>query len=148
MVKPRRLETKKSHIIIFGSLFCIVLFLITYSLAMSVSLYPSNNNPIHTTLMYYDHQFSDKILTEDLKTALYVINQSDEAIYAAIFEYDRSHKETSTIIQISPRKEQYIKTNGPGVVYLNNTDNTATSIVKFSRWYTYKKYTIPDGFIF
>lgn len=147
MVKPRKNKTKKSHILIFGSLFLIILIFIVYKMANAVSLRPENII-VHTNIVYYDGKFSAKNLTEDTKTALYVLNQSNEYVYATIFEYDSSHKEVRTAVQIGPNQNQFIKTDGPGVVYLINSDNTASSTVKFSRWYTIKKYTIPVGFKF
>jgi hypothetical protein len=81
---------------------------------------------------------------EDTKTALYVLNASDEYIYATIFEYDKNYKEVRTAVQIGPRQNQYIKTDGPGVVYLTNADGSASSTIKFSRWYTVKKIYYPS----
>ncbi len=147
MVKPRRNKTKKSHVIIFGSLFLALIIALTYTLSEGVVLRPENLI-VHTNLVYYDGEFSQKKLVEDTHTALYVLNQSDEIVYATIFEYDKNYKEKSTAVQIMARQNQFIKTEGPGVVYLINDDGTSSSTVRFSRWATVKKYTIPAGFTF
>lgn len=148
MVRSRQIATKPSHIVIFGSIFIFILFFIFYKLTEAAKLSPDLGVAVHTNIIYYDGVFSDTNKVEDTKTALYVLNASDEYVYATIFEYDKNHKEVSLAVQIGPRQNQYIKTDGPGVVYLTNADGTATSKVKFSRWYTVKKYTIPDGFQF
>lgn len=145
MVKPKEKTTRKSHILIFGTVFIIILSVIISQIAESVTLEP-DNIIIHTNLVYYDGHFSKKTIVEDLSTALYVLNQSDENIYANIYEYDKSHKETKTFLQIKAWENKYIKTDGPGVVYLSNSEGTSDSIVKFSRWASFKKYVLPSGF--
>jgi hypothetical protein len=146
-VKKKPKPTEKTHVVVFGFIFLFVLSFIIVKLAEGVSLWPGEI-VVHTNILYYDGHFSDTNKTEDTKTALYVLNQSNENIYATIFEFDKNHKEVRVAVQIGPWQNQYIKTEGPGVVYLSNADGTAKSVVKFSRWYTAKKYTIPDGFVF
>lgn len=147
MVRPKLPVTKSVHVLIFGTIFLIILFFITYSLTQGVILRPENMI-VHTNVVYYDGQFSDTNKIEDTKTALYVLNQSEEYVYATVFEYDKNRKEVSTAVQIAPRQNQFMKTNGPGVIYLINNNGTASSTIKFSRWATIKKYTIPIGFTF
>jgi hypothetical protein len=138
-MKSKSHETKKSHTIVFGGFFLIFIALICMKLTEAVVLNPEDMI-IHTNVVYYDGKFSDTGKVEDTRTALYVLNQSDETIYATIYEYDKNKKEVKTAVQITGRQNQFIKTDGPGVVYLNNMDNTSTSIIKFSRWPSLKRY--------
>jgi hypothetical protein len=80
--------------------------------------------------------------------ALYVLNKSDEVIYATVYEYDKSGKEMRNAVQIIGQQNQFIKTEGPGVVYLMNSNNSATSTIKFSRWAKMKKFFLPKNYSF
>jgi len=141
-MKSKHSETKKSHTVVFGGLFLIIIVLIGIKLAEGVVLDPADMI-IHTNVVYYDGKFSDTGKVEDTRTALYVLNQSNETIYATVYEYGKDGKEVKTAVQIVGWQNQFIKTDGPGVVYLNNMDNTSTSVIKFSRWPNLKRfYTI------
>jgi hypothetical protein len=137
---------KKTHVIIFDIVFLFVLIFGLYKFSEAVSLVPENNTYYHTNLLYFDGVFSASNIFEDANTALYIMNQSDEYLIANIYEYDKSMREQKTVIQIPPRENRFIKTDGPGVIYLNNYNNTAHSIAKFSRYYSKKKYFLPQGF--
>ena len=143
----KKTRTKNIHVLIFGTIFLAFICFTTYKLADGVTLNPGNIT-IHTGLVYYDHRFSSEYMVLDTKSALYFLNQSGEKIYATIFEYDKNFKETKYLVTINPGQSQYIKTDGPGVVYLQNQDKTATSIARFSKWSYSKKYQIPDNFSF
>jgi hypothetical protein len=145
MVKHKHKKTKDFHVAIFGTIFAIILMFITFGLAQSVSTDPQNTI-IHTSLMYYDSQFSESNINVDTNTALYVLNQSNEHITASVYEYDKNYKEVNTLIDIGPRENKYLKPSGSAVVYLSNYNNSARSIIKFSRWYFYKKYPLPSNF--
>ena len=138
-MKKQHKATKPAHVAIFGTVFLLGIIFIFYKLAESVVLNPENMI-IHTNVVYYDGKFSATSKVEDTKTALYVLNQSDEVIYATVFEYDRRGKEIKTAVQITPQQNQFIKTEGPGVVYLINQDGTSSSTIKFSRWYSWNRY--------
>lgn len=99
---------------------------------------------IHTTIVYYDGKFSESYKREDTKTALYILNQSDEVIYATAYEYDKFGKEKYEVVQILGWQNQFMKTEGPGVIYLNNSDQSAKATIKFSKWFKFK-YFIPDS---
>jgi hypothetical protein len=138
---------KKSpnHFLIFTATFVFIfLFFIFYATSQAVILNPDNVT-VHTTIVYYDGEFSEKYKREDTKTALFILNQSDEVIYATVYEYDKFGKEKYEVVQILGQQNQYLKTEGPGVIYLNNADNTAQSVVKFSRWFKFK-YFLPESF--
>lgn len=141
--KKKTHPRKPAYTIVFGTIFLLILIFICYKLAESVVLDPGNM-VIHTNLVYYDGQFSDTNKFEDTQTALYVINESDETIYANVFEFDSRGQEKETSVEIGPRSNQFIKTEGPGVVYLNNQTLTSSSTVKFSRWASFKKYKVSN----
>lgn len=147
MVRIPQVKTKDSHIFIFGTLIIFIFSFVSAKYALSAQFMPTNA-ALHTNLVYYDGQFSEKIILADLNTALYVLNKSNEYVYATVFEYDPNHREISTSIQIAPMQNQFVKPDGPGVVYLMNPSGSASSTVKFSRWFTSKKYSIPAGFTF
>lgn len=133
-------KTNDFHVVIFGSAFLFIVVFVFWKVAESVVLDPANMI-IHTNVVYYDGKFSDTNKFEDTRTALYVMNESEEAITAAIYEYDTNGKQKETDIQIAPHQNQFVKTEGPGVVYLNNADYTSSSTIKFSRWAVFKRYT-------
>lgn len=138
---------KKSptHFLLFTATFVfVILFFIFYTISQAVILDPQNM-VIHTTIVYYDGKFLENYKREDTKTALYVLNQSDEVIYATTYEYDKFGKEKYEVVQIQGFKNQFMKTEGPGVIYLNNSDQSAKATIKFSKWFKFK-YFIPDNF--
>lgn len=143
----QKAKTKESHILIFGTIFLFGAIFLFYKLTEAVVLNPANMI-VHTELVYYDGKFSDKSKVADTYTALYVLNESGETIYATAFEYDKNWKEIKTAVQIGPYQNQFIKTEGPGVVYLQNASNTSSSTVRFSRWATFKSYALPSNFKF
>ena len=145
MVRPKREKTSHSHVFLFGSLFLFLLIFGTYKFSEAVILDPVNLT-YHTNVLYYDGKFSDTNKVEDLKTALYVLNQSSEVVYATVYEYDRNGKEIKTAIQIMGGENQFIKPEGTAVVYLNNPKNTSSCIIKFSRWAPYKKFYPSNWF--
>ncbi len=147
MKLPKKAKTKDIHTLVFGFIFLVFICFTVYKLADGVVLNPGNIT-IHTSIVYYDHQFSSNYTVLDTNSALYFLNQSNENIYATIFEYDKYYKEVKSVITISPGQNQYIKTNGAGVVYLQNQDKSATSVTEFSRWTYPKKYQLPDNFSF
>lgn len=118
-----------------------------YKLASGVTLEPGNTI-IHTSVVYYDHKFSSNYTILDTNSALYFLNQSNEVIYANIYEYDKNYKEVKYLVTVDPGQNQYIKTTGPGLVYLQNQDKSATSVTRFSRWAYPKKYQLPENFSF
>jgi hypothetical protein len=138
---------KKSpnHFLLFtGTFIFVILFFIFYNISQAVILDPKNTI-VHTTIVYYDGQFSENYRREDTKTALYILNQSDEVIYATAYEYDKFGKEKYEVVQILGWQNQFMKTEGPGVIYLNNSDQSAKATIKFSKWFKFK-YFIPDSF--
>lgn len=138
-------QKSPTHFLVFSGLFVFIfLFFIFFTISQAVILDPKNA-VIHTTVVYYDGQFSETNKREDTKTALYVLNQSDEVIYATVYEYDKFGKEKYEVVQILGWQNQFMKTEGPGVIYLNNSDQSAKSVIKFSRWFKFK-YFIPDNF--
>lgn len=147
MKHPRYLKTKDSHVIIFGFIFFIFICVTSYNFTNGVTLNPGNIT-IHTSIVYYDNKFSSELTILDTKSALFFLNQGNEKVYATIFEYDKNLKEVKYTLVINPGQSQYIKTDGAGVVYLQNELKTATSVARFSRWATPKKYQIPDNFSF
>lgn len=134
-----------THFLIFTASFVlIIVFFIFYFVSEAVILDPKDAIH-HTTVVYYDGQFSETSRREDLKTALYVLNHSDEVIYATVYEYDKFGKEKYEVVQISGQQNQFMKTEGPGVIYLNNSDSSAQSVIKFSRWIKVR-YFFPENF--
>lgn len=119
------------------SYFILISFFTFLNISQAVILDPKDSIH-HTTIIYYDGKFSETKKVEDIYTALYVLNQSNETIYATIYEYNKFKKEVFQVVQILGNQNQFIKTEGSGVVYLNNSDNTAASVIKFSRWAKFK----------
>jgi predicted membrane metal-binding protein len=142
-----------THFLLFaGAFIFIIIFFIFYTVSQAVILDPENM-VIHTTVVYYDGKFSESYKREDTKTALFILNQSDEVIYATAYEYDKFGKDKGTqsprekyeVVQILGWQNQFMKTEGPGVIYLNNSDQSAKATFKFSKWFKFK-YFIPDNF--
>lgn len=138
---------KKSptHFLLFaGTFIFLIIFFIFYTISQAIILDPKNA-VVHTTIVYYDGKFSESYKREDTKTALYILNQSDEVIYATAYEYDKFGKEKYEVVQIQGFQNQFMKTEGPGVIYLNNQDQSSKAVIKFSKWFKFK-YFIPDSF--
>ena len=140
-------KTHPANVLIFGSIFLFLIVFLFYNFSQAVTLRPEEII-VHTELVYYDGRFSTPKITADTHTALYLLNQSDEVVYATVYEYDKQKREVMTAVQIPARENQFIKTDGPGVVYLVNEEGNSSSTVRFSRWATIKKYTLPSNFGF
>ena len=141
-----RNKDAESHQIVGTVIIILAIFtFVFYRIAEGVILDPKDAVH-HTTVVYYDGYFSIPGSVEDTNTALYVLNQSDELIYATVYEYDKKGKEVKNAVQILGRQNQFIKTEGPGVVYLMNSDTSATSTIKFSRWAKFKKLYLPTNY--
>ena len=135
----------KFQVTILGTIFLFFFILGLFKFSEAVSFNPGSQ-AYHTNLLYFDGAFSSNSILEDTNTALYLMNQSNEYLIATIYEYDKSMREQRTIVQIAPHENRFIKTDGPGIIYLSNFNNTAYSIAKFSRNYSKKKYFLPTGF--
>ncbi len=138
---------KNLHVFIFGVLFLIFISFTIYKMADGVTLNPGNI-AIHTSLVYYDNNFSSQYTVLDTNSALFFLNQSNEKVYATIFEYDKNYREVKYLLTIGPGQNQYIKTDGVGIVYFQNEAQTSISIARFSKWTFPKKYDVPKDFSF
>ena len=82
-----------THFILFSGIFISIIFffiffLIFFKTANAV-IYDPKDNLYHTTIIYYDGNFSNRLIREDIQTGLYFLNLSPENVRADIYEYDR-----------------------------------------------------------
>lgn len=131
-------QTSKVHTIIFGSIFTIILGIICFSFTYALKLQPMEAQ-YHTYVMYYENEFSTTSLYENTKTALYLVNLSEENLYAKVTESDKTGKKVSYTITIDPESEQFFYPEGATTINLTNQNGTAKSVAKFSRWYMPKR---------
>ena len=131
--------TKKHHIIFFGTFFLMIASLFSYFYTKALITNPENLI-IHTRLVYYDGKFSETYRQEDLKTAAYFLNKSNENIYIKIYEYDKLNKQQKYEMLVAPWQNQFLKTEGPGVAIFTNPNHTSTSTIVFSKYTLSQKY--------
>ncbi len=138
-------QKSPTHFLIFsGALVFIFLFFIFYAISNAVT-YDPGEDLYHTTVIYYDGDFSNTLVREDVQTGLYFVNMSQEDIKADIYEYDGLGKEIKDSKTIPAGAYHFVKTQGPGVVYLSNLGNTKRSVIKFSKWLKFQL-QIPRNF--
>ena len=134
-----------THFLIFSGTFILIIFFFIFYKISSAVIYDPGDNYYHTHVMYYDGNFSNRLIREDVQTGLFLLNTSTESVEANIYEYDRFGLEKKETKTIDAGQNQFIKTEGPGVVYLNNLENTKRSIIKFSKWLRFQ-IQIPRNF--
>ena len=102
-----------------------------YAQAMSTSI--ATSTPIHTKIVYYDGTFSQDIAIEEIDTSVYFINQTNEPLRIATYEYTQDGKNTLSNITVQNNSQLLVSTKKPSLIFAQNSLNTKQSLVLVGR---------------
>ncbi len=127
-----------THFVLFSGIFVLTFFFLVFFQISNAVYFEPKQEYYHLYLVSYDGKFSDTSMSEDLQSALYFLNLSDENVSAKITEYDNWGSKNETMLIVDPHTNQFIKTEGKSEILLTSEDTGKTSLIKFSKWLSFK----------
>jgi hypothetical protein len=106
------------------------IYIVAYIYAQALKTSVPEGVPVHTRIVYYDGNFSQDIAIEELETAVYVINQSNDVVNVTAYEYLQSSNQNAVSkVQIAPKSKTVIATVKPSLVLIESGSKSSSLIL-------------------